>query len=224
MCSEFGCATDCTKEAHINCTCSKDKKIPVKELAFIKGQRNNIGSIGPHQIGLPDFPEHNRLIKKQKRGEVERTRLADAEQKKECLQTSSLPSHEESSSGVGNEKESDTEDGSESNYDLAAPSTSNGEKQYNTLDIPNVAMQSIRYGVGLRATAAITTAAFIDIGLITEENTKLVVDHNKVKRAQEKLMSSLDNEFEEIQIHCLMNLKFKFIVRWLTTANRLCRL
>ncbi|KAG8131078.1 hypothetical protein E2320_017710 [Naja naja] len=40
-------------------------------------------------------------------------------------------------------------------------------------------MQSIRYDVGLPASSAITTAAFIDAGLITEEDKKLVVDHSK---------------------------------------------
>jgi len=38
-------------------------KIPVKELAFIKGHRNKTGSIGPHQIDLPDIPENKRLMK-----------------------------------------------------------------------------------------------------------------------------------------------------------------
>src|SRR6218665_120153 len=55
-------------------------------------------------------------------------------------------------------------------------------------------MQSIRYGDGLRATAA----AFMDAGLITEVDKSLVVDHNKVKRAQEKLMKSLNQEFEDL--------------------------
>src|SRR5205814_7613792 len=66
---------------------------------------------------------------------------------------------------------------------------------YNTLQLRNVALQSIRYCVGLRVTAAITTAAFLDAGLITEGDRRLVVDHNKVKRAQEKVMKSLDEEF-----------------------------
>lgn len=73
--------------------------------------------------------------------------------------------------------------------------------------MPNVAMQSIRYGVGMRSTAAITTAAFIDAGLITEDDKRLVVDHNKVRRAQEKVMKSLDQEFDDLckkgKINCI---------------------
>ena len=52
--------------------------------------------------------------------------------------------------------------------------------EYNTLEMHDAAMQSSRYGIGLRATAAITTAACMD------EDKRLVVDHNKVKRAQGK--------------------------------------
>lgn len=71
--SEFECpcpgGADCKHEVHISCSCSKDMKIPVKELLFINSQREKVGSVGQHQIGLPDLPEHRRQIKKQKRQE-----------------------------------------------------------------------------------------------------------------------------------------------------------
>jgi hypothetical protein len=47
-CADVGCSSACVSEAHIDCTCSKDAKIPVIELAFIKGQREKVGSVGPH--------------------------------------------------------------------------------------------------------------------------------------------------------------------------------
>ena len=46
-------------------------------------------------------------------------------------------------------------------------------------------MQSISYGGGLCATAATTTVAFMDAGLITEVGKSHVVDHNNVKRVQD---------------------------------------
>jgi hypothetical protein len=55
------------------------------------------------------------------------------------------------------------------------PSTSSQKTKYNTLEIPNIAIQSIRYGVGLRATAAIATSAFIDAELITKDDHSLVI-------------------------------------------------
>ena len=56
--------------------------------------------------------------------------------------------------------------------------------------ISNIALAAIRYGVGLKATAAIATAAWIDAGIITENETKLAIDRNKVRRAQEILKQS----------------------------------
>lgn len=216
LCSEFGCPADadCKKEAHINCTCPKDMKIPVKELAFIKGQRDKIGSIGPHQIGLPDVPEHKRQIKKRKRQDDERRKLS--KHKQISNQDVSVSLNEIMSCNDENEERTAySQDGFDGSYELtlgksstpSSPSMSKKKTEYNTLDISNVAMQSIRYGVGLRATAAITTAALIDAGLITEEEKRLVVDHNKVKRAQERIMKSLDQEFDVLckkgEIDCI---------------------
>ncbi|KAK1894408.1 ADP-ribosylation factor 1 [Dissostichus eleginoides] len=69
--------------------------------------------------------------------------------------------------------------------------------QKNYDDIPNIALASVRYGIGLRPTAAIATASLIDAGIITEDNTSKVIDKNKVKRAQKNLMRELGEEFEE---------------------------
>src|SRR6218665_1732188 len=207
VCSEFGCFGDagCSKGAHINCTCPKEMKIP--ELAFIKGQREKTGSIGPHQIG-PNLPEHNRQVKKRKRQEDERRRHTEYKQKRKY--DTSKPTNELILSHDQTEEQlADVQDGNGGNYELTSgepsmPSTSHQKAEYNTLEIRNVAMQSIRYGVGLRATAAITTAAFMDAGLITEVDKSLVVDH---KRAQEKLMKSLNQEFEDLcqrgEIDCI---------------------
>jgi len=180
-------------------------KIPVTELAFIRGQRDKTGSIGLHQIGLPDLPEHSRHVKRQKRQEDEKRRIAEYKATNQL--DVSIPSNEIILSYDENnddeEQLADCEDGMGGSIEatLHIPSkstTSNKNPEYNTLDVPNVALQSIRYGVGLRATAAITTAAFMDAGLITDGDKKLVVDHNKDKRAQERIMKSVDHEFNDL--------------------------
>ena len=53
---------------------------------------------------------------------------------------------------------------------------------YNTIEIPVFAIQSIRYGVGLLVTAALTTAVVIETGFINKEDKRLVVDQNIVIR------------------------------------------
>src|SRR5678815_1547720 len=86
LCSEFEVpcpgGADCKHEVHISCSCSMDMKIPVKELVFINSQREKVGSVGQHQIGLPDLPEHKRQIKKQKREEDELRRISEYKQKR----------------------------------------------------------------------------------------------------------------------------------------------
>jgi len=58
----------------------------------------------------------------------------------------------------------------------------------NTKNISNIALASMRHHTGLRQIAEIATAAWIDAGIITEDDTHLVIDRNKVRRAQEKLI------------------------------------
>ena len=55
----------------------------------------------------------------------------------------------------------------------------------------------MRYGVGLRAAAAIATAAWIHAGVITQGSTNLAINHTKIKPAQEKLMKSISKEFSK---------------------------
>ena len=65
------------------------------------------------------------------------------------------------------------------------------------MDISNTALASMRHHTGLRETAEIATAALIDAGVITDNDTIVVIDHNKIKRAQEKLSKDLEKEFDK---------------------------
>jgi len=80
--------------------------------------------------------------------------------------------------------------------------------KYNTDDISNIALASLRHHTGLRETAEIATAAWIDAGLITQWDTVLVIDHNKVRRAQERIMKELEAKFavelQENGISCIL--------------------
>ena len=80
-CLENGCLPGCTQEAHITCTCPKDMKIPVKDIAFIKGQREKVGSKGPHQMATKDIPEHNRQVRAMERKKKEEEAMAKKEEK-----------------------------------------------------------------------------------------------------------------------------------------------
>ncbi|KAG7165348.1 putative leucine zipper transcription factor-like protein 1-like 4 [Homarus americanus] len=61
-CAEVDCSLNCAREAHIDFSCSREMKIPGKELLYIKGQKEKVGSVGPHQIGPVEIREHKRQV------------------------------------------------------------------------------------------------------------------------------------------------------------------
>ena len=201
-CEEAGCE-GCEIQAHINCFCVREKKIPSKDLSYIKGQKEKVGSKGPHQIGTPDLPEHKRQMRTLERQEMAvkaKKRRSSKEEDAEAAEKSAREDIENflaeddnmvlDRSGAEDEFVPDVQLVSETDTKLA-----NEQKNYD--DISNIALASVRYGIGLRPTAAIATAALIDAGIITEEDTSKVIDKNKVKRAQEKLMRELSEDFEK---------------------------
>ena len=206
-CADVGCSSACVSEAHIDCTCSKDAKIPVIELAFIKGQREKVGSVGPHQIGPVDFHETKRQKlqreRQEKRKDDEEKRKVKCEKRateeKEVIQSCMLEMEQE-------ECEEFTDIEEEAEEDDCSPKSCKRDK-YNTRDISNIALASLRHHTGLRETAEIATAAWIDAGVITQFDTALVIDHNKVRRAQEKVMKEQDakltEELEKNGISCI---------------------
>lgn len=199
-CEEEGCE-GCVNQAHINCSCSREKKIPVKELAYIKGQKEKVGSKGPHQMGGPDLPEHKRQVKKLERQGMEKK----GEERRRSKGESSAAAEKAAKKDIerfladGDEDLEVERSGAEDEFvpetDPEPAASVKVQKNYD--EIPNIALASVRYGIGLRPTAAIATAALIDAGIITEDDTSKVIDKNKVKRAQEKLMRELGEEFEE---------------------------
>ena len=67
----------------------------------------------------------------------------------------------------------------------------------NRISFSTVAGVSLRYGASDRMTAAIATAALVDIGLITEEDSSKVLDRHKVHREKLKHMKKLTVSAEE---------------------------
>ena len=192
LCSENACTPDCKKKVHYACKCPKEQKIPHKELQYIYGQRIKVGTIGPHQMGPDDKQEQ----KRQNKAEQRRAK----EQEKEERYLSSAAKENSFQVEVSEDDTSSIGSTESFNQNTTQPSPSHLDQtlnERNYADISNIALASIRYGTGLRETAAIATAAWIDGGLISKSNTRLVIDHNKVKRAQEKLMKSLSLEFDE---------------------------
>jgi hypothetical protein len=203
LCSEYGCEIDCLKDAHIECECKRDEKIPVVELEFIRAQRDKVGSISTHQIGQADVPESRRQEETLKKQELKRQ--AEEKKAKKAADKEKLEEdkRQEAKSFIneGDPLPQQREPSEEEPINLV-------KQVYNTKDISNIALASMRHHTGLRETAEIATAAWIDAGLISAEDTHLVIDHNKLKRAQDKLVGKLQDEFEnnleKNGINCLL--------------------
>ena len=167
------------------------KKNPVLELAYIKDQREKVGSKGKRQIGSANGKEHRRQRsengRNDKKAENERKRKAKELEEIEA-QTRRNTARESLNDSSSNEGIEDGDsDGAEKN-ELESPLK---VARRNYSNISNVALAGLRFGVGLRPTAAIATAALVDGGLVTEADTSKVIDKSKVKRAQDKIMREM---------------------------------
>ena len=67
----------CSKRAHIQCDCPKEKKIPVLDLEWLAHQRNKVGEVSAMQMGGDDRKE----TKRQNKAVENKRKLADAEYK-----------------------------------------------------------------------------------------------------------------------------------------------
>nr|XP_047127618.1 uncharacterized protein LOC124808520 [Hydra vulgaris] len=179
-CNEFGCKVVCKQQAHITCNCSKEFKIPIIDIFYIKTERDKVGARGLLQKSSKDLPEYNKQVKTLHNHSIKE---AFKRKREESITTNKILSNDFSM----------TED--ELFYEEFNLSYSKIKKsKYNTKSIRNVAINSLRYGVSSRAAAALTTAAWIDAGLISEKDTQFIVDHQKIARAQAKIMIELKNE------------------------------
>ena len=204
LCVELGCVkkgdSRCRMDAHADCTCTKEFKIPVLELAFIKAQREKEGSTGAMQMAGVDTPETIRQIEALENKETKTEAEKKSQEKRDIKDQKTARADQEAREFMSKGDEENNEVNRDTEYNLVPPPESQTvsiKKKYNTMDIPTVALASMRHHTGMRETAEIATAALIDAGVVTEDDTNLVIDHSKVKRAQERLAKELESKFDE---------------------------
>ena len=90
---------NCPKKVHINCTCSKEKKVPVTELEWLLSQRTKTGEKGGMQMATVDIPATKKHDKAQEnkavRARADLKRKRNAEEKQEELMRRNLEEEEE---------------------------------------------------------------------------------------------------------------------------------
>ena len=181
-CNAVSCE-GCDKKAHIICKCSKDKKIPVKELAFILDQRQRCGSKGSYHMCTLDKKEVERMEKnfQKKNRKTNIDNVSGAE----------LLNLSQDYIAVEND---------ETDIDFVAEdfhkNVKNSTVSQNRVTVKNSAKECVRWGLSARGGAAIITAALADYGLVSRDDMSLAVDKNKLRRA----IQSYENELKEDQI------------------------
>ena len=90
-----------------------------------------------------------------------------------------------------NEIPEESDDKDDIDYKVKKVDDNLKKSMQNRNSFPTVASVSLRFGASDRVTAAIATAALIDAGLITEEDSNQVLDHHKVHREKQKYMENL---------------------------------
>ena len=150
------------------CNCPRSEKVPTLERPFLKDQRTSRKMF----IGAIDEYETEKIRKRESRVVKRKSYLETDHTCSKQLRTSS-PTNSISSSPVSSL--SDTE------FSIS------GNQNRNFTELVNLAEACDRYNVSNTAGAAIATATLIDYGVISTDETSLVIDRSKLWRHREKL-------------------------------------
>ena len=199
----------CSHKKIIPCVCTKEEKLPKMDLTFIRAQRMKVGETGAYQMGPVDKKETKKQSATAKNKALEMVREENKNERIRMREEEELEKKNEASNFM-DEIPDVSADVNENDEAFTVESVDQGLKKslQNRTTFPNVAAASLRYGASDRMTAAIATAALIDAGLITEEDSSQVLDHNKVHREKKKLMENLrtraDQRYMEEDIKCIL--------------------
>jgi DNA-binding protein YbaB len=164
--------------AKIECTCRREEKVPQEEIQFLVDQR----TYRKMYIAGIDMETTKKLKKREKR----KSNAKDSGKNIATCSSNVSVEYMQPTSSVSDSEVSCIKD-SDSDYSDVV------EKQMR-ISLPNVAMQADRFGVSDRAAAAIATATLIDVKAITNMNTELVIDKNKLRRERQKMRKTLQNK------------------------------
>lgn len=176
----LNCDETCT-EVNVDCKCPRSDKVSKDELPFLLDQR----TVRKMYIGGVDVKTSKILTvrelrkKSTKQGEEETKSKTDIDQPTTSAYEEGLSSSDEDSKpaelvATGSDSDSEHERG-----------------QQMRIPLPNLAMQADRFGVSDRAAAALATATLIDVGMITKDDDRLVIDRSKVRRERQKVRQSM---------------------------------
>ena len=161
------------------------------ELAYIRDQREKIGTTGAFQMGNTDAKESKKIAQSLER-KAEEEAAAERRRRKEEEEAAELQSRADSFEAEMTEMEMRDDETLETKDDDASPSFQHRETDdairaklnadpKNTTHFPNAVEQGLRYEVSREATAAIVTGTLVDVGIISKEDTSKIVTKRKIQ-------------------------------------------
>jgi hypothetical protein len=182
-------AACCKCETFSDCQCERGKKVPIQERSFLVDQR----SMRKMVIGAVDTEQTCKKLSMMERNAATLQRQEATKKPSAIGRGRGRPRKEVEviiPPGRGN-KSVETYEESKLMKNVAV---GRGRGLQCRLDFGPVVLESDRFLVSTRATAAITTAALQSVGFVSKENASFVVDRSKIKRSQDKLRTALQQQ------------------------------
>ena len=207
---EIPCSlASCSHSNTSSCKCVKELKIPTLDLPFVRAQRLKVGDKCAYQMGKVDKRETKKQVDSLNRKETDLLREENAQKKVRLAAEEDIAKKGEVMdffNEIPDEPAAVEEE--DDDFKIKAVDKMLTQSMQNRVSFPTVAGVSLRYGASDRMTAAIATAALIDAGLVTENNSSKVLDHHKVHREKLKLMGKLrqqaEEKYKEGEINCIL--------------------
>ena len=167
---------ECKQGCHIKCSCQKEQKIPILDLAFLDSQRKKIEERGKLIAATVDRLEQIRHKRKDDRSELLKRR--DIEKKnrieKQDIEMQSRIEKDEEQMDVDNVESVCNVSDDNNNFEL-----NDSLNNRNRIDIKGLAGASTRYGISSRVPGAFLTAYLGDLikaGILPPDAAYLSVD------------------------------------------------
>ena len=180
---------------HADCLCERPYRIPIIELQFVRDQRAKVGHRGKMQMGKPDRKEAKRQEENKSKKdsldnyyEAEKQELNKSRNRKRNVpadddQCQGAGDHGGGDGGGGGQDIHDEDDAADGDYVNLGKVAGRDHNQNRVNIIPYIA-EVERYFISDRAASALYNAALKTVGLITAEDTKIVVDKSKIVRGR----------------------------------------
>ena len=184
LCAEAGCCPPCSRQAHIDCSCPKQAKIPVIELSFVLAQRTKKGEKGKIMIAGADYVEDAKQTAKRARNIIENHRISEKKRKKEDDDIELEERTQEELQNTPEEPTATVEENEPMNQDII--------QKRNMMDLTNTARTTMRYELSTRSSAATCSAFLSDLiqaGEISPSKSYLAVDPRKMQRARDRALA-----------------------------------